>query len=152
MLSGKVLDAYTRVPQNLRVLKNLFIQTIHKNYPRLFAYGRNHSSNIAYYYAYMAPFVRERALAHLDAGHNLGGLLKVEDCRKVIDAFHPVETPIWIPGIKSQVYNRFHDRYSHLYHRTRFYSEKNPKRFSTSDTMLAFHIYLLLEWFHGKPE
>jgi hypothetical protein len=152
LLSGMVLDVYTKVPGNLRVLKNLFIETIAHRYPQLFAYGRNHVSNIAYYYAYMAPFVRRRALAHLDAGHDLGGLLNRDACRRVIEAFGPVEPPTWIPGIKTRVYNRLHDRYSHLWHRTRFYGEKHPKRFETSDTMLAFHIYLLLEWFHGSPE
>ena len=151
LLSGMVLDVYTRVPGNLRVLKNLFIETIAVRYPRLFAYGRNHVGNIAYYYAYMAPFVRERTLAHLDEGHDLGGLLDREACRRVIEAFRPVEGGTWIPGLKSRVYNRLHDRYSHHWHRTRFYREKHPKRFQTSDTMLAFHVYLLLEWFHGSP-
>jgi len=152
LLSGMVFDVYTKVPGNLRVLKNLFIETIAERYPQLFAYGRNHVSNIAYYYAYMAPFVRERTLAHLDAGHDLGGLLNRDACRRVVEAFQPVESPTWIPGLKSRTYNRLHDRYSHLWHRTRFYHEKHPKRFQTSDTMLAFHIYLLLEWFHGRPE
>jgi hypothetical protein len=138
------------VPGNLRVLKNLFIQSIKDFYPDLFAYGRNHTSNIAHYYAYMAPFVRQRTLAHLDAGHDLGGLLNIEQCRQIIEGFAPKETPIWIPGKKGQIYNRFHDRFSHVYHRTRFYSEKHVKKFETSDTMLAFHIYLLLEWFHGE--
>ncbi|MCP4570876.1 MAG: hypothetical protein GY838_00865 [bacterium] len=149
LLAGRVFDAYTRVPENLRVLKNLFIESIKDRYPRVFAYGRNHASNIANYYAFMAPFVRERTLAHLDAGHDLGGLLVRERCRQVVEAFRPVDSPIWIPGWKQRLYDRMHDRYSHLWHRTRFYDEKHVKKFETSDTMLAFHIYLLLEWFHG---
>ena len=152
LLSGKVFDVYTKVPGNLRVLKNLFIQSIKEFYPDLFAYGRNHASNIAHYYAYMAPFVRQRTLAHLDAGHDLGGLLNLQACRRVIEAFAPKESGTYIPGRKRQLYNRFHDRFSHLHHRTRFYSEKHMKKFETSDTMLAFHIYLLLEWFHGSTE
>jgi hypothetical protein len=150
LLSGKVFDVYTKVPQNLRVLKNLFIQTIHDNFPALFAYGRNHTSNIAHYYAFMADFVRRRTLEHLDAGHDLGGLLDRDACRLVIEGFHPTHSKPWIPGWKSQQYNRIHDRYSYHWHRTRFYSEKDIKSFKTSSTMLAFHIYLLLEWFHGE--
>ncbi len=152
LLAGRVFETYTRVPQNLRVLKNLFIETIRVRYPRMFAYGRNHTSNIANYYAFMAPFVRERTLAHLDAGHDLGGLLDGAACRRVVEAFAPVDSPVWIPGLKRRVYNRLHDRHSWRWHRTRFYTEKHPKTFKTSDTMLAFHIYLLLEWFHGAPE
>ncbi|MBU1082464.1 MAG: hypothetical protein KKB59_18405, partial [Spirochaetes bacterium] len=149
-LTGQVLDVYTKVPRNLRVLKNLFIQTIHDNFPSLFNYGRNHTSNIAHYYAYMADFVRHRTLEHLDAGHDLGGLLDRDACRLVMDGFHPTMSEPWIPGLKSQIYNRLHDRYSYHWHRTRFYSEKDVKFFKTSSTMLAFHIYLLLEWFHGE--
>ena len=67
----------------------------------------------------------------------------------MIEKFTPTEAAIWITGKKGQIYNRFHDRFSHLYHRTRFYTEKHVKKFETSDTMLAFHIYLPLEWFHG---
>jgi hypothetical protein len=152
LLAGRVLTAYTQVPQNLRVLKNLFIETIRARYPRMFAYGRNHTSNIANYYAYMAPFVRERTLAHLDAGHDLGGLLDREACRRVVAAFAPVDGPVWIPGLKRRIYDRLHDRHSWRWHRTRFYREKHVKTFKTSDTMLAFHVYLLLEWFHGAPE
>ncbi len=152
LLAGRVFDVYTHVPGNLRVLKNLFIETIRTSYPRMFAYGRNHASNIANYYAFMAPFVRERTLAHLDAGHDLGGLLDRDACRRIVAAFAPVDSPGWVPGLKSRVYNRLHDRYSHRWHRTRFYHEKHPKMFKTSDTMLAFHIYLLLEWFHGSTD
>ena len=152
LLAGRVLREYTKVPRNLRVLKNLFIQSTKTFYPKLFAYGRNHSSNIAYYYAYMADFVRSRTLNHLDAGHDLGGLLDRTACRKVIGEFKPTESPIWIPGFKKQMYYRFHDGFSHHFHRTRFYSERNVKQVKTSDTMLAFHIYLLLEWFYGARE
>jgi len=152
LLSGRVLAEYTGVPRPLRIQKNLFIETVASRYPRLFAYGRNHVGNIAYYYAYMADFVRERTLAHLDAGHDLGGLLDGAACRRIVEGFRPVEAPIWYPGWRARAYNRFHDRFSHRWHRTRFYDIKHQKRFETSDTMLAFHIYLLLEWFHGSPD
>lgn len=150
LLAGNVLNVYTMVPENLRVLKNLFLQSINMFYPKLFAYGRNHTSNIANYYAYMAPFVRQRTFEHLDSGHDLNGLLDIPKCRKVMESFNPSHSNTWIPGLKRQYYNRLHDRFGYHFHRTRFYSEKNVKKMETSDTMLAFHIYLLLEWFHGE--
>lgn len=152
LLSGRVFAEYTRVPRPLRIQKNLFIETIAARYPRLFSYGRNHAGNIANYYAHMAGFVRERTLAHLDAGHDLDGMLDGAACRRVVEAFRPVETPAWIPGWRARAYDRLHDRFSHRWHRTRFYDVKHQKRFETSDTMLAFHLYLLLEWFHGSPD
>jgi len=151
LLCGSVFDVYTKVPRNLRVLKNLFIQSVKTFYPEEFSYGRNSVSNIANYYYFMADFVRTRTLGHLDAGHDLGGLLNAKACRQVLEDFHPQEHTIWSPGIKAQFYRRLHDNYSYQFHRTRFYKEKKPKQFATSDTMLAFHLYLLLEWFHGAP-
>ncbi|SHI15110.1 hypothetical protein [Desulfofustis glycolicus] len=150
LLSGKVFNVYTRVPQRLRVLKNLFIETIKYNHPHLFKYGRNHASNIANYYYYMAPFVRERTLQHLEAGHNLGGLLDIGECKKVITNFNPLKEILQSPKIRNRIYYKFHDRYSYLWHRSKYFKEKNSKVFKTSDTMLAFHIYLLIEWFHGN--
>lgn len=150
LLCGSVFDVYTKVPRNLRVQKNLFIQSVKQCYPEEFSYGRNFVSNIANYYFFMADFVRARTLDHLDAGHDLGGLLDAQACRLVLESFHPEKGSTWQPGIKAQLYHRFHDNYSQRWHRTRFYKEKDTKRFATSDTMLAFHLYLLLEWFHGS--
>lgn len=153
LLAGKVFDVYTTVPVNLRAHKNLFIQSIERFYPRLFAYGRNHVSNIAHYYHYMAPYVRERALAHLDAGHDLDGLLDLAAVRPVIEDFAPALAGIYQPSWKANLKNRVHDRFSHRWYRTRWYKEKNLKKFTTSSTMLAFHLYMLLEWYHGDlPE
>jgi len=150
LLTGMVFKEYTKVPQKYRILKNLFIETLKTNYPKVFNFGRNHVSNISYYYAYMAEFVRNRTLEYLESGYDLNGLLNIENCKKVINSFYPVEEPVWMPGIKYRFFNYFHDRYSYHFHRSKFYSEKNVKKFETSDTMLAFHIYLLLEWFYGK--
>jgi hypothetical protein len=150
LLSWTVLSVYTHVPRRYRIHKNLFIESIRKFYPRLFAYGRNHVGNIAYYYAHMQDLVRERALAHLDAGHDVHGLLDREACRDVIEAFHPTEDADWIPGWRSRLKFKLHDRYSYRWYRSRWYKEKNVKQFKTTPTMLAFHIYLLLEWFHGQ--
>ena len=152
LLSKQVLSIYTRVPRRYRCQKNLFIECIQHFYPGLFAYGRNHVGNIAYYYAYMAEWVRKRTLSHLAAGPNLHGLLDREACRRVIESFRPVESPGWQPGWRSRLKWRLHDRYSHRWYRRRGYREKNVTQFKTTPTMLAFHIYLLLEWFHGGPD
>ncbi|MEZ4387907.1 MAG: hypothetical protein R3D98_10105 [Candidatus Krumholzibacteriia bacterium] len=149
LLAGKVFEVYTTVPRHLRCHKNLFIERIQRFYPRLFAYGRNHVSNIAHYYHYMAPYVREVALAHLDAGHDLDGHLDAAAARRVLEGFAPALQGIYQPGWKARLKNRVHDRVSHRWYRTRWYKEKNLKKFTTSETMLAFHLYLLLDWYHG---
>ena len=149
MLARKVFDVYTTVPRRLRCNKNLFIESIRRFYPRLFAYGRNHVSNIAHYYHYMAPHVRAVALAHLDAGHDLDGLLDREAAREVLAGFGPSLQPIRQPGLKARVKNHLRDRHGYQWHRSRWYRERNVKAFSTSATMLAFHLYLLLDWWHG---
>ncbi len=148
LLAGIVLRHYTTVPRHLRCHKSLFIESLRSFYPRLFAYGRNHVSSIAHYYHYMAPFVRERTLAHLDSGHDLGGLLDLTACRSVIDAFAPALEEVRQPSWRHRIENGLHDRYSYRLYRSRWYREKHIKRFTTSETMLAFHLYLLLEWFH----
>ncbi len=150
LLSGIVLRHYTTVPRRLRCNKNLFIESIRRFYPRLFAYGRNHVSNIAHYYHYMAPFVRERTLAHLDAGHDLDGLLDRDACRAVIEAFAPALDVISQPDLRHRFQNWVLDRHGYRWHRSPWFREKHVKVFRTSSTMLAFHIYLLLEWHHGR--
>lgn len=152
LLTGKVFQVYTQVPPRLRVQKNLFLQSLQMFFPRLFAYGRNHVSNIANYYAYMAPFIRERTLAHLRDGHDLDGLLDREACTRVIEAFQPGLSPDRQPTWKRRLYNRLHDRYGQYWHRSRFYREKPISRFSTSDNALAFRLFLLLEWYHGQRD
>jgi hypothetical protein len=152
LLAGSVLAVYTRVPRRYRIHKNLFVESLSTFYPHLFKYGRAHVGNIAYYYAYMADWVRERTLAHLDAGHDVHGLLDRDACRAVIEAFRPREDPDRLLGWRTRLKYRFHDRYSHFWYRNQLYREKNVKQFKTTPTMLAFHIYLLLEWFHGFYE
>ncbi len=152
MLSGIVLRHYTSVPRRLRCNKNLFIESIRRFYPELFAYGRNHVSNIAHYYHYMAPFVRERTLAHLTVGHNLDGLLDRDVCRAIVEAFNPTKEEILQLRWHQRVKNHLHDRLSYRWHRCSWYREKHAKQFITTPTMLAFHIYLLLEWYHGEIE
>lgn len=152
LLAGKVLAVYTTVPRHLRYHKNLFVESIARFYPRLFAYGRNHVSNIAHYYHYMAPHVRQVALAHLAAGHDLDGHLDAAAARRVLEGFGPALQGIYQPSWKARLKNRAHDRLSYRWYRTRWYREKNVKQFTTSETMLAFHLYLLLEWHHGRLE
>lgn len=144
LLSGIVLRHYTTVPRHLRCHKNLFIESIKRFYPRLFAYGRNHVSNIAHYYHYMAPYVREQALGRLDSGLDLEGLLEPMAARAVVEGFGPALERPWQPGWKSRIRNGLHDRYSYLWYRRGGYKEKNTKKFKTTGTMLAFHLYLAL--------
>jgi len=80
LVTRMVLDQWCRVPWRLRIHKNLFLEHIHRRYPRLFAYGRNHTSHLADYYVHMASFIRERTIASLHAGCDLDGLLDREEC------------------------------------------------------------------------
>jgi hypothetical protein len=91
-------------------------------------------------------------LAHLDAGHDLDGHLDVRAAREILEQFGPSLKRIYQPRWKARLKNRLSDRFSYRWHRTRWYRENNPHLGSTSDTMLAFHLYLLLEWRHGRLE
>jgi hypothetical protein len=150
LVTKLVLDQWMRVPWRYRINKNLFVETIRNGYPRLFSYGRNHVSHLADYYAYMAPFVRERSLSCLREGLDLGGILDREDCIRRLEAFGPPHSNRYFPGRKARTRNWVHDRYAWRWHRTRFYKDNLVHRLNTSDQSLAFRIYLLLEWFHRQ--
>jgi len=149
LLSKIVLDAYMKVPWKLRVNKNLFIQTIKEFSPELFAYGRNHTSHIANYYVHMAPHIRATVNEHLDAGHDLQGMLDIEACRELINDFNPVPEDEYIPNVLRRFYNKMHDRYSYLWTRSQFYKENPPTSLGTGNQSVVFRLYLLLEWHHG---
>ncbi|MHB8078193.1 MAG: hypothetical protein ACYDIE_02930 [Candidatus Krumholzibacteriia bacterium] len=152
-LTKGVLDVVQRLPGRLRVQKNLFLEMLARHEPRLFAYGRNHGSHIADYYFHMAPFVRERATASLDAGHDLGGLLDRAAARRLLAAFAPPEAPpAPEPGGLDRLRNRALDRWSHRWYRTGFARDRAARQtrlWSASDAAVTFRVWLLAELFAG---
>ena len=150
-LTKGVLDVVQRLPGRLRVQKNLFLEMLARHEPRLFAYGRNHGSHIADYYFHMAPFVRARVGAHLDAGHDLGGLLDRDAARRLIASFTPQETsPAPEPGGLARLRNRALDRWSHRWYRTdiaRDRATRQTRLWSAGEAAVAFRIWLLEELF-----
>jgi len=150
LMSRIVLDQWVRAPWRLRINKNLFVQTIARNYPRLFRFGRNHVSSIADYYHYMAEHVRESTLDALRAGFDLDGLLDPQRCLELVEAFRPQERPRYLPGWKARQRLRLEDRHAWRFYRTRWYREHPVKRLHTSDVSLTFHLYLLINWFHSQ--
>jgi len=152
-LTKGVLDVVRRLPGRLRVQKNLFLEMIARHEPRLFAYGRNHGSHIADYYFHMAPFVRERAAARLDAGHDLGGLLDRDAARRLVASFTPREAPPTPePGGLARLRNHALDRWSHRWYRTglaRDRATRHTRLWSASEAAVAFRVWLLEELFAG---
>jgi hypothetical protein len=153
-LTKGVLDVVQRLPGRLRVQKNLYLEMLARHEPRLFAYGRNHGSHIADYYFHMAPFVRERAAARLDAGHDLGGLLDRDAARRLVASFAPREAPpAPAPGGFARLRNHALDRWSHHLYRTgvaRDRAARQVRLWSASDAALAFRVWLLGELFGGE--
>jgi len=123
---------------------------LRRHQPRLFAYGRNHRSHIADYYVHMAPLVRERTLARLDAGQDLGGLVRREAARRLIEAFRPQPSPDAAPGRLAEWRERRHDAWAWRWHRTGWAQRRQtraPAARTASARELAFRLFLLLEWF-----
>jgi hypothetical protein len=150
LVSRLVLDQWVRVPFRLRIHKNLFLESVHRRYPKLFAFGRNHVSHLADYYYHMAEFVRERTLANLASGCDLGGLLDLDECLRRVENFYPTQRQKQQPDARAHLRHRIHDRHAWRYHRTRWYGEKPVTRLRTSDASVVFRLYLLLEWFHHQ--
>ncbi len=152
-LTRGVLDVVQRLPGRLRVQKNLYLEMLARHEPRLFAYGRNHGSHIADYYFHMAPFVRERAAARFDAGHDLGGLLDRDAARRLLAAFAPREAPpAPEPGGLARLRHRALDRWSHRWYRTgmaRDRATRDTRLWTASDAAVAFRVWLLGELFAG---
>lgn len=152
-LARGVLDIVSRVPGRLRVQKNLYLEMLRRHQPRLFAYGRNHRSHIADYYVHMAPLVRERALARLAAGEDLGGLLRRDAARRLVEAFQPAPAPDAAPGRLAEWRERRRDAWAWRWHRTAWAQRRQtraPAARTASARELAFRLFLLLEWF-GEP-
>lgn len=149
-LTRRVLDVVSRMPDEARVQKNLYLQLLKRRYPELFGYGRNHRSHIADYYSHMAEFVRRRAMERLAAGESLGGLLNSSACQRLLTGFvsrWAADSPVtW----RHRVRNAFGDRYRHVWHSSAPYRHltfRDAKEWSVSDRVLAFRVFLLLELF-----
>ena len=136
LLTRMVLDQWTRVPWHLRVQKSLFLEAIHRRYPKVFAYGRNHVSHLANYYWHMADRVRS-TLDEVDDPH--GRLPKVLDLERVgelLEGFDPQSSsPRRGLPLKARIRNHLHDRHGWRYHRTRFYTP-DLSALGTSDRSL----------------
>ncbi len=152
LMSKLVIDQWSRVPWQLRINKNLFIESIYRKYPDLFKYGRNHTSHLANYYAIMAPYVKQRSLNILNNGFDLNGLLDVESCKQIINRFSPSMGKEQLPGLKTQLRNKIHDKHAWRWHRSSYYKESPIKQLQTSDHSVAFRLYLMLEWFSTGRE
>lgn len=148
LLTGKIFDVYTKVPIQYRINKNLYVQYLKRYFPKDFSFGRNHVSHIYNYYSYMAIFIRQRILLHLISGHDLFGILNINECKKMLEAFEPVDDFVKLPSIKDNFKNKIKDRYFYLWHRNKYYKENNVKQIKHSINSLIFRIYLLLEWFY----
>ena len=150
-LTKGVLDVVQRLPGRLRVNKNLFLEMLARHEPSLFSYGRNHGSHIADYYFHMAPFVRERATARLDAGYNLGGMLDRDAARRLVSSFTPREAPPTPePRGPARLRNHVVDRWSHRWYRTNIARDRaahNTTLRTASDASVTFRVWLLGELF-----
>ena len=152
-LTKKTMDVLARIPEHLRVQKNLYKQLLRKKYPKMFSYGDCYTSSIPDYYYHMRPFIYESVMKHLTDGNALGGLLNITTCKRLLTSFDPKKTTKEFPGTRSRLMHKLNDHWAHLWHRSRFYRHccaKTQPDVYTSDERLAFRVFLLYEYFCGS--
>ena len=152
-LARGVLDVVAATPSRLRVQKNLYLETLRRSHPALFRYGRNHRSSTADYYSHMADCVRETTLGRLAAGQTLGGLLDPSAVAGLVSRFEARFAGESRPSLRQAALVRLHDRWGARIYRSALYRRRGTRSFRpwcVSDRVLAFRLYLLLEYFHGS--
>ena len=150
-LTKMVLDVIARIPNKLRVQKNLYKEMMIRNQPDLVAFGTSYTSSIPNYYYHMRPLIQRRMKLFFEKNTDFNGLLNLDACRALIDGFAPSITEKKAPSQKMKLRKTIENRAFHLLHRTGLYQKRVAKSWEChepSDERLAFRLWLLTEFFY----
>ena len=151
-LSRRILELMGTVPERYRIRKNLYQETLARYYPSLFFMGRDHRSSNTDYYSILAENVRGIGLERLEAGDDLGGTIRPDAARELLEAFRPKPFAYADPSLKSRLRFALQDRLGPWIYRTSWYRERSGARPSgtpfVSPARIAFRLFLLLDYLH----
>jgi hypothetical protein len=150
LLTRTVLDVVRRLPNGLRVQKNLFLEMLSRHENRLYAYRRNHASHIADYYFFLEDLVRKRSRQLLAGGHSLDGLISTGFALEFLDGFRPGRHSESKPGLSRRLRDGILDRWGWAWYRSGIYTKRSVDAFrpwSPGDLPVQFRLWLLLELF-----